>query len=161
MNWYKKSFSYTAFLSISAILILLGAGHINSALAKSAKTSSTRSDVQRDVEGYAVSSCLMTLKQKEGVISAKDAEFLNQQGQYGVDIVIQRGEGDVETLFMVGPLVQAAMETKPISMVQGDGPFDERSHHAAIFYCVEIIDAPKVRASIDKAIAKLKPAYKK
>jgi hypothetical protein len=159
MNWYKKSFSYTAFLSISAILILLGAGHINSALAKSAKTSSTRSDVQRDVEGYAVSICLTKLK--EGVISAQDTAFLNQQGQRWGSIIAQRSSGDIEHFFKLLPVIEAAMATMPVAQVQGDGPFDERSHHAAVFYCGEIIDAPNVRASIDKAIAKLKPAYKK
>jgi hypothetical protein len=161
MELSKKFSRYAVFLSLSSTLLLSSLAHTNSAIAKPAKTSTTRSDVQRDVEGYAISSCLMNLKQKVGIISAQDTAFLNQQGQHGVNIIIQRGEGDVETLFMVGRLVQATMATMPVTQVQGDGPMDERSHHAAIFYCAEIIDVPKVRASIDTAIAKLRSAYKK
>jgi hypothetical protein len=162
MNPPKKSFSHTAFLSISAMLILLGAGHINSAIAKPLKAtyaSTARSDVQRDVEGYAASICLTKLK--EGVISAQDTAFLNQQGQRWGSIIAQRSSGDIEHFFKLLPVIEAAMAIMPVTLVKGDGPVDQAPQSAGLSYCAEIIDAPKVRASIDKAIAKLKPAYKK
>jgi hypothetical protein len=159
MSPLKKSFSKAAYWPVSAMLVLSSLAHASSAVAKPVKTSTTRSDVQRDVEGYAASICLTKLK--EGVISAQDTSFLNQQGQHWGDIIVQRSRGDIEHFLKLLPVIEATMATMPVTLVKGDGPGDQAPQSAGLPYCAEIIDAPKVRASIDKAIARLKPAYKK
>jgi len=109
-----------------------------------------RSNVQRDVEGYAVATCL--LKQQE--------PFLKDQGALWADGIVQRSHGDIEDFRSVADAVDADIAKKPMAMARRESD----PMHAApvpVPYCAEIIDDPSVRAAIDKAIKKLTPAYRR
>jgi hypothetical protein len=109
-----------------------------------------RSDVQRDVEGYAVASCLM--KQKE--------PYLRDQGALWAGGIVQRSHGDVEDFRRVAGAVDADIAQKPMPAARRESD----PMHAVpvpVPFCAEIIDDPPVRAVIDKTIKKLTPAYRR
>ncbi len=109
-----------------------------------------RSEVQRDVEGYAVASCL--LQQKE--------PFLKDQGALWADGIVQRSHGDIQHFRSVADAVQSDLAHKPMAMARRESD----PMHAApvpVPYCEEIIDDVPVRAAIDAAIKKLAPAYRR
>lgn len=109
-----------------------------------------RSDVQRDVEGYAVASCL--IKQKE--------PLLKEQGALWADSIVQRSHGDIEGFRTVAEAVDASVAQKPVPQARRESD----PMHAApvpVSFCAEIIDDPPIRAAIDKAIKKLTPAYRR
>jgi hypothetical protein len=109
-----------------------------------------RSDVQRDVEGYAVASCL--IKQKE--------PLLKDQGALWADGIVQRSHGDIEDFRSVAEAVVADVAQRPMPQARRESD----PMHAApipVPFCAEIIDDPPVRAAIDKAIKKLTPAYRR
>jgi hypothetical protein len=109
-----------------------------------------RSDVQRDVEGYAVASCL--IKQKE--------PYLKDQGALWADGIVQRSHGDIEDFRSVADAVEADIAQKPMALARRESD----PMHAVpvpVPYCAEIVDDPAVRAAIDKAIKKLTPAYRR
>ena len=99
-----------------------------------------RSDVQRDVEGYAVASCLM--KQKE--------LLLKDQGALWANGIVQRSHGDIEDFRSVADAVDADVAQKPVPQARRESD----PMHAApvpVPFCAEIIDDPPVRGAIDKA----------
>ena len=108
-----------------------------------------RSAVQRDVEGYAVATCLASQKQP----------YLKDQGDGWASAIVQRSHGKVSELNDVAAAVKAEMAGGHVGVihVDGDPPHDEE---APILYCAEIVDAPRVATAIDKAIKKLAPAYR-
>jgi len=109
-----------------------------------------RSNVQRDVEGYAVASCL--IKQQE--------PLLKDQGALWADGIVQRSHGDIEDFRSVADAVDADVAQKAVPLARRESD----PMHAApvpVPFCVEIIDDPPVRAAIDKAIKKLTPAYRR
>lgn len=133
----------TATFRLAAALLWL-------ALPLAARTAYARTDVQRDVEGYAVASCLM--KQEE--------PYLKDQGALWGDGIVQRSHGDIEDFRSVADAVDAEIAHKPMAMARRESD----PMHAApvpIPYCAEIIDDAPVRAAIDKAIKKLTPAYRR
>ncbi len=154
--------TYTFATLASAVILLMGCTNIASALEKpapSVKAPASRSDVRRDVEGYASSACLTNISAAD--FSAQDVAFLKQQGEFWGSIIVERSKGDIEHLIGLIPVIQSAMSEMPMTMVKRDGPEDQAAQPASIFYCSEIIDNPKVRISIEKTIKKLTPFYKK
>ncbi len=109
-----------------------------------------RSDVQRDVEGYAVASCLM--KQSEA--------YLRDQGALWADAIVQRSHGDIEAFRGVADAVAAAVARKPVPFARREGD-PMHSAPVPVPFCAEIIDDPPVRAAIDQAVKKLTPAYRR
>jgi hypothetical protein len=109
-----------------------------------------RGNVQRDVEGYAIASCL--LKQTE--------PYLRDQGALWADAIVQRSAGDIEPFKSVADAVDVDVAHKPVPMSRRESD----PMHAApvpLPYCAEIIDDRPVRAAIDRAIKKLAPAYRR
>ena len=108
-----------------------------------------RSAVQRDVEGYAIASCLV----------GQDQSYLNDQGDGWASAIIQRGKGGLDPLRAVAAAVKAELakgnmpvlrtETEPMKGVS-----------LPIMYCSEIIDTPSVHRAIDKVVERLAPSYK-
>jgi len=109
-----------------------------------------RSDVQRDVEGYAIATCL--LKQKE--------PYLRDQGGLWADGIVQRSHGDIQDFTPVAAAVAADIAGKPMPMAHRES---DPMHPAAIplHFCAEIIDDTPVHAAIERAIKKLTPAYRR
>jgi hypothetical protein len=110
----------------------------------------TRTAVQRDVEGYAIASCLV--RQTE--------PYLKDQGYAWIDVIIQRSEGDVEHLKRVAEAVEAQVAEGAMPMTRQEGA-PKQAKALPVLLCAEIIDEEQVRSAIDKAIRKLSPAYRR
>jgi hypothetical protein len=124
------------------------AGVLLSCVAGGAAGARPRTAVQRDVEDYAVATCLT--KQNE--------TFLKEQGDLWADAIVQRSAGPIEDFTSVADAVAADVATKPMAMAhQESDPMHAKP--VPIPYCAEIVDDKPVRAAIDKAIKKLAPEY--
>jgi hypothetical protein len=108
-----------------------------------------RSDVQRDVEGYAASSCLT---------SQKDA-YLKDQGDGWASVIVQRSHGDIEHFKKVADAVNTEVAQGHVAVMRVESD-PAHGKELPVLTCVEIIDAPRVREAIDKAIKKLAPTYR-
>ena len=109
-----------------------------------------RSAVQRDVEGYAIASCL----------AAQDQPYLKDQGDGWASVIIQRGKGELDALTAVAAAVKAELAKGGMAIVHNeDGPIKDKP--LPVLYCSEIIDAPSVHAAINTAVKKLAPSYRR
>jgi hypothetical protein len=108
-----------------------------------------RSDVQRDVEGYAIASCLT---------SQKDA-YLKDQGDGWASVIVQRSHGDVEHFKKVADVVSTVVAQGHVAVMRVESD-TARAKELPVLTCAEIIDTPRVREAIDKAVKKLAPAYR-
>lgn len=109
-------------------------------------TAAPRSQLQQDVEGYAVATCLTGL----------DDAALRDQGDGWASIIVQRGFGNVEDWQPLVDAVKSATSRKSMAVIKGD---EISSKPMAVFYCSEIVDEPEVRKVIDETMEKMKPAY--
>lgn len=110
-----------------------------------------RTQVQRDVESYAIASCL-----------TQQAEpYLKDQGDAWASVVVQRMHGDIEVLAGIAEQVQRE-NTKGANgdmAVMRDETRPGQGKPLPVLHCGEVIDRPAVRAAIQKAIAALRPSY--
>lgn len=107
-----------------------------------------RTQVQRDVESYAIASCL-----------TQQAEpYLKDQGDAWASVVVQRMHGDIETLAGIAEQVQRE-NTNGDMAVMRDETRPGQGKPLPVLHCGEVIDRPAVRAAIQKAIAALRPSY--
>jgi len=104
-----------------------------------------RDALQRDLEGYAVASCLVTL----------DDARLNEHGQAWAGSIVQRSRGPIEPFIAVYEVVKVEM---PMFMRR-----DEANPRVAqpmpVMYCAELIDAPAIRAALSVATQQLREDY--
>jgi hypothetical protein len=108
-----------------------------------------RSTEQRDVEGYAIASCL----------AGQDQPYLKDQGDAWASVIIQRSKGELDPLTGVAEAVKAEIAKGDMTVIRSERqPMNGKP--LPVLYCVEIIDAPRVRAAIGKAIRKLAPSYR-
>lgn len=109
-----------------------------------------RSAAARDVEGYAVATCL----------AAQADPVLKQQGEGWASAIIERGRGGVEQLRPVQLAVARALAQSGVAVMRQDGP---RPSDLALpaMTCGEIVDRPVVRAAVDGAVARLGAAYRR
>lgn len=121
--------------------IILSVGELRSAEIAS------RSEVQRDVESYAIATCLTLQK----------ADFLKGQGDGWGSVIVNRGHGDVEDWHPLIRAVKSVVENEHLPVTQGDGKVLE----LPVAFCVEIIDHPEIANVIRKTIEKMTPAYGK
>ena len=118
--------------------------------AAAAASETTRARVQRDVEGYAIASCL----------TYQSEPYLRAQGDGWASSIVQSGKGKVEVLARLAE--QVKQELPKVSMVMTPSASGV-GHETAlpILYCHMLIDRPAVRAAIRKAVAALAPAYQR
>jgi hypothetical protein len=108
-----------------------------------------RPAVLRDVEGYAVASCL--IHQAE--------PYLKDQGYAWGSAIIQRGKAPIEVLTPIEDAVKLEIAKGDMAIIHVDtNPPGDKA--APVLYCGEIIDTPSVRATIQKTVTKLKPFYR-
>lgn len=103
----------------------------------------------RDVEGYAVATCL----------ARQSDPMLRRQGQGWASAIVQRGRGDPALMKPVEQAVDATLEVSRVPVVREDGP-QPTELELTIMYCGELIDHPTVRRAIARAIGRLTPAYR-
>lgn len=109
---------------------------------------SPRPEVVRDVEGYAIASCLVN----------QSEPYLQDQGDAWASVIVQRMNGDIEVFASVAEQVklEAAKGGMAVIRTEGAGGSDKA---LPVLYCSEIIDKPVVRAAVQKAVADLIPSY--
>ena len=131
---------------LCCIVILLGVG----ACSASPALSIDRDPVARDVEGYAIATCLI----------AQDSAYLKDQGDGWASNFVQRGSGDIAIFTALATAVRAEAAGGTMPMAR-----DEAAPMAPkplpVQYCAEIIDTPRVRQAITQATRQLAPAYRK
>lgn len=107
-----------------------------------------RTQVQRDVESYAIASCL----------TQQTEPYLKDQGDAWASVVVQRMHGDIEVLAGIAEQVQRE-NTNGDMAVMRDETRPRQGKPLPVLHCGEVIDRPAVRAAIQKAIAALRPFY--
>lgn len=107
-----------------------------------------RTQVQRDVESYAIASCL----------TSQTEPYLKDQGDAWASVIVQRMHGDIDVLAGIAEQVQRE-NTKGDMAVMRDETRPGQGKPLPVLHCGEVIDRPAVRAAIQKAIAALRPSY--
>jgi hypothetical protein len=108
-----------------------------------------RSAVQRDVEGYAIASCL----------SAQDQPYLKDQGDGWASVIVQRAKGGLDIMTAVAAAVKAELAKGNMAVIRSEtGPTKEKP--LPVLYCGEIIDVPSVKVAINRAVKKLASSYR-
>lgn len=132
--------------SLWCVGIMLGVG----ACSASPALSVDRDPVARDVEGYAIATCLI----------AQDSAYLKDQGDGWASNIVQRGSGDIEIFTALATAVRAEAAGGTMPMARDEAaPMTPKP--LPVQYCAEIIDTPRVRQAISTAVRKLSPAYRK
>ncbi len=107
-----------------------------------------RSKVLRDIEGYAIASCL----------TFQSNPYLKDQGDAWASVIIQRMKGNPGIL--AGVVEQIKLESKKGDMaVIRDDVIPGQDKTLPVLFCSEIIDRPGVRAAIQKTTVVLEPLY--
>jgi hypothetical protein len=109
---------------------------------------SPRPEVVRDVEGYAIASCLVNQSQP----------YLKDQGDAWASVIVQRMKGDLEVFAGLAEQVKVETAKGEMAVVRNEAePGTDKA--LPVLYCSEIIDEPAVRAAIQKAVAALDSSY--
>ncbi len=109
-----------------------------------------RPEVLRDVEGYAIASCLANQAQP----------YLKDQGDAWASVVVQRMKGDLDALAGIAAQVKTENAKGGMAVVRDEAePGKDKA--LPLLYCSEIIDKPAVRAAIQTAVASLAPSYRR
>lgn len=105
--------------------------------------------LRRDVEGYAIASCLV----------AQDQPALKDQGDGWASAIVQRSRGGLDQFTAVTAAVRAELVKGNMATIRSETePGNEK--RLPIMYCAELIDTPSVRAAIDKAVKGLARFYR-
>jgi hypothetical protein len=105
---------------------------------------------RRDVESYAIASCLVYQKQP----------YLKDQGDGWASAIVQRAKGDINDLTAVAMAVKTEVAKGNMAVIRNEmGPAPDKLLPVA--YCYEILDTPLVHEAVEKAIGNLVPFYKK
>lgn len=130
------------------ICMLLSALVVAGCTTKTDTTGSPRPEVVRDVEGYAIASCLVNQSQP----------YLADQGDAWASVIVQRMKGDLEVFASVAEQVKLETAKGEMAVVRSEAePGTDKA--LPVLYCSEIIDKPDVRAAIQKAVAALNSSY--
>jgi hypothetical protein len=108
-----------------------------------------RSEVLRDVEGYAMASCL----------SHQTDPYLKDQGDAWASVIVQRMKGNVDVLAAIVEKVKRENAKENAAVIRNESG-KEKDKMLPILHCAEIIDNPFVRAEIQKAVIGLGPSYR-
>ncbi|WP_349263243.1 hypothetical protein [Steroidobacter sp.] len=109
---------------------------------------SPRPEVVRDVEGYAIASCLVN----------QSEPYLKDQGDAWASVIVQRMKGDLEVFANIAERVKLETAKGDMAVVRTEAePGTDKA--LPVLYCSEIIDKPPVRAAIEKAVAALNSSY--
>ena len=109
-----------------------------------------RSEVLRDVEGYAIASCFLN----------QTDPYLKDQGDAWASVIVQRMKGNFDDLADIREEVKREIAKGGMAIIRNEtGP--EKDKVVPLLYCNEIIDRPRIRAAIQSAVAVLKPSYEK
>lgn len=109
---------------------------------------SARGPVLRDVQGYAVATCL----------ARQNNAYLKEQGEGWANTIVERGHGDPAALRGVDQAVRVAVAKGGMVVMRVDGP-KPGDRALPVLFCSEIVDQPGVRAAVDRAVSALSSSY--
>jgi len=108
-----------------------------------------RTALDRDLEGYAMASCL----------SYVDEAALKDQGDAWASAISQRSHGDFQAFLPVAKAVKAELARTGVGVGHLDGPVGS-AFSMPVLTCAEMQDRPTVQRAIATARAKLRRAYR-
>ena len=108
-----------------------------------------RTPLQRDVEGYAIATCL----------GQQPSLYLKDQADGWGSIIVQRGHGGRAPMLALSAAVRAEAARTPVYQI-ADEQHPIAGKPMPIAYCAELIDRPRLRAAIARAAAALAAAYR-
>ncbi len=115
---------------------------------KSVTDDLSKSKALRDIEGYAIASCL----------AFQPNSYLKDQGDAWASVIIQRMKGSPDALAEIIEQVKLEAEQGNMAVIRDDAmPGQDKS--LPILFCSEIVDLPKVRDAIQKAMMIIEPLY--
>ncbi len=105
-------------------------------------------EMMRDVEGYAIASCLTNQTQP----------YLKDQGDAWASVIVQRMKGNLDVLVGIAEQVKKENAKGEMVVIRDEaGPGKEKT--LPVLYCSEIIARASVRAEIQKADTELNSSY--
>jgi hypothetical protein len=107
-----------------------------------------RAEALRDVEGYAIASCL----------TYQTHPYLQDQGDAWASVLVQRMKGSIDYLPKIAEKVKAEVDRGRMVVIRDESNAG-MDKELPILYCREIVDAPAVSAVIQEAVDSLSPAY--
>lgn len=107
-----------------------------------------RTALDRDVQGYAVATCM----------AAQSEPFLRDQGDAWAAAIVQRGHGSIAQLAPLRAAVLAELAKRNIPIGREEAA-PMAGKPLVVMYCAEIIDTPSVRTAIARARSALSRAY--
>lgn len=130
------------------VLLLLGLA-VAGCAARVNTIGAPRPELLRDVEGYAIASCLTNQAQP----------YLKDQGDAWASVIVQRMKGSLDALAGISEQVKRENARGDMAVIR-DEASPEKDKTLPVLYCGEIIDRPSVRGAIQKAVAELNPSYR-
>lgn len=113
-------------------------------------TGQARTPLQRDVEGFAVASCL----------ALQSPAYLKQQGEGWAQIIINRGHGSPEPLDALDRTVRAEV-MRAVPYVNRDDNNPMKGLPMPVAFCAELVDRRHVQEAIKRTMVALAPAYRR
>jgi hypothetical protein len=107
-----------------------------------------RSAMQRDLEGYAIASCLV----KSG------EPYLKDQGDGWGAVIVQRSKADLAVLSGISEAVNREVAKGNMAVIRHEGE-SARDKQLPVLYCSEIIDSAVVRSAIARAADQASSSY--
>lgn len=110
-----------------------------------AAPATARDTVRRDVEGYAVASCLST----------QPSTYLRDQADGWAAHIVQRKAFQMKAFAALSQVVKAAVSHEPMTTIVAEQS-PKTIKQLPIQYCSEVIDIPNVRAQIERTITQVR-----
>lgn len=107
-----------------------------------------RNAATRDVEEYAIASCLFYQQQL----------FLKDQGDSWASAIIQRSKGELDYFTALADAVKMEVSKGNMVVIRAE---NEPGHEKAlpIAYCFELLNTPSVHSAVERATKKLASSY--
>ncbi len=130
------------------VLLLLGLTAVGCAT-RVGTIGAPRPEVLRDVEGYAIATCLVNQPQS----------YLKDQGDAWASVIVQRMKGNLDVFAGIAEHVKRENAKGGMAVIRDEAEAG-KDKALPVLYCSEIIDSPSVRAAIQKAVTDLNPSYR-
>jgi hypothetical protein len=108
-----------------------------------------RSTLDRDVEGYAMASCL----------AAAGDPRLKDESDAWASVIVQRSRGGIAPFTALAAAVRAELARRGIDRMSIETPAGASDRPVPLLTCHDIIDAPAVAKALDTARARLRRDY--
>ena|SRR5579872_957466 len=115
-----------------------------------APSADARNAAQRDVESYAIASCLAN----------QDQPYLKDQGDAWASVILQRAKGGLDAFASVAATVRTELAKGNMSVIRSETG-SAKDKPLPLQYCGEIVDVPSVHVAIDKAVKKMESSYRR